>query len=256
MTKKRIAHALAFLMSLCAVTGADGATVQVSELGQCRAEKQCRILSSSELGRLRGGYTFMSTGGPLELSFGIARVVYVNNEMVAITQLVLPEVMKSISGGTLSIAQIQSLNSVLTGETPLRPSATINASPTATAPAAATSGLSGRLVTGAGSAPAAAPSTVAPPVLVNSVPVAPGAPPVNVSGAAASAPLLIQNGTGNQSTASSTATASPAVVVQNTLSNQTIRAMTVFNISMNITSAINAANIQQAVRQAIASSVR
>src|SRR5689334_4732397 len=130
MTNTHMAHVLAAtLVLLYAMVAADAASLPVSELGKCRGERQCRVLNATELGKLRGGYTFMTTGGPVELNFGIVRVVYINNELVALTQLVLPDVMKSIAGGTLSAAQIQSLNSVLSGAAaPIVPATTNAAS--------------------------------------------------------------------------------------------------------------------------------
>ena len=77
--------------------------------------------------------------------------------------------------------------------------------------------------------------------------------------AAAAGALVVQNGPGNISvipTAQNLQAATNALVIQNTLNNQTISAMTTLNVSLTLTPAINAANIQQMVRQSMANSLR
>jgi hypothetical protein len=77
--------------------------------------------------------------------------------------------------------------------------------------------------------------------------------------AAAGGALVVQNGPGNISvipTAQNLQAATNALVIQNTLNNQTITAMTTLNISLTLAPGINAANIQQMVRQSMANSLR
>jgi hypothetical protein len=54
----------------------------------CIAKHECRLVSHTELARLRGGFTFTTGGAPVEFTFGIAQAVFVNDQLVAITQVV------------------------------------------------------------------------------------------------------------------------------------------------------------------------
>src|SRR5215471_4431402 len=67
----------------------EAATLQPTDLDMCRAQKQkdCRLVSLAELDRMRGGMLLMTSIGPIEVTFGVTRAVYVNNKLVAVTQL-------------------------------------------------------------------------------------------------------------------------------------------------------------------------
>jgi hypothetical protein len=52
------------------------------------AKRECRLVSGPELARLRGGFTFTTGRGPVEFTFGIAQAVFINDQLVAVTQVV------------------------------------------------------------------------------------------------------------------------------------------------------------------------
>lgn len=54
----------------------------------CIAQRECRQVTQKELTRLRGGFTLMTRGGSVEFTFGISQAVFVNNQLVAVTQIV------------------------------------------------------------------------------------------------------------------------------------------------------------------------
>ena len=54
----------------------------------CVAQRECRVVSQRELDRLRGGFSFSTAGGSIEFTFGIAQAVFVNDQLVAVTQIV------------------------------------------------------------------------------------------------------------------------------------------------------------------------
>lgn len=233
----------------------------------CYLRGACRLLSQAELDRLRGGFTAMGPNGPINMTFGISQVVYINNQLVAATQLVLPDILQAFNNGGFSAAQIKALNDSLNSGAIAAASAHAAASGTN---AAIASNSQNQPTTGATSASPAQSvsssvpsgsvanplptSSVVPVVRVNGVPIAPG----SVVKAAAAGALVVQNGPGNISvipTAQNLQAATTALVIQNTLNNQTISAMTTLNVSLTLMRAINAANIQQMVRQAMANSL-
>lgn len=234
----------------------------------CYLRGACRLLSQAELDRLRGGFTVMGPNGPINMTFGISQVVYINNQLVAATQLVLPDIVQAFNNGGFSAAQIKALNDSLNSGAIAAASAPAAASGTK---AAIASNSQNQPTTGtastspAQSASSSAPTTsvanplptasMVPVVRVNGVPITPG----SVVNAAAGGALVVQNGPGNISvipTAQNLQAATNALVIQNTLNNQTISAMTTLNISLTLTPALNAANIQQMVRQSMANSLR
>lgn len=262
----------------------------------CRARVECRRLNNLELGRLRGGFTFLSQGAPLHVSFGIAQAVVINDELVAVTQLTIPQINKVVASfsptavdlGALAAA-LQSANSVLPQSTDGLPgeaaaaqatlaagtpstrdrstssAAVPSTSSTAAAapPATKTADTSvppqavAASKTVAATAPAAAPAA-SPAIHVNGQAVKPGVPIVNVPTADELRGLIVQNGLGNVvvPNAADLSAAVPATIIQNTLNDQTIRALTVINVSVSVQNALSAARIQESVRQSIASSLR
>jgi len=202
----------------------------------CSAQKQCRKLSHAELGRLRGGLSVSGANSAMQLTFGITQVVYVNDEVVALTQLLLPAVNQALGAGTPSAPQLQTRNSAL---------------PTSqAAPASAV---------GAGAAPGTAPTTsaatgpTAPAVFVNGVQATPANPVViNVPSADELRALIVQNGAGNSvPNASDLRAATMATVIQNTQDNQTIRTVTTVNVSMAVSEAMRAMAIGNAMRNSL-----
>jgi hypothetical protein len=275
MTNKLKRCAAVVLLWVCCAEPREAASAQFDIWGNCRMEGQCRRLGDAELGQMRGGFSFITALGSIELSFGITQVVYVNNELVAVTQLVLPNLAQAIGTAKLSAPQIQALSAALgifpSARAAVSDSASASARPGAASMSNPSTQEGGTAVVAAGSvansinaAPSQVTSTMprnsaASAVLVNGKPVVPGSPVVNPVGASAPGVAVIQNGPGNLSLLPNAADLRAAVgtmVIQNTLNNQTISALTVMNVSMNATSAINAVNIQQAVRQAIANSLR
>lgn len=58
----------------------------------CLPEAPCRLASESELDRLRGGFDVDSASGRLRLAIGIHRAVSVNDRLVAVSSLIIPNV--------------------------------------------------------------------------------------------------------------------------------------------------------------------
>jgi hypothetical protein len=62
--------------------------------------------------RVRGGFTVSTANGMLELSIGITRAVALNNQLVALSQVVLPDaaspqatLLATVPGATVNVAQ-------------------------------------------------------------------------------------------------------------------------------------------------------
>ena len=282
--KSNLSAAVAFLLVSFAVP-LRAAGLETYTFETCYLRGACRLLSQAELDRLRGGFTAMGPYGPINMTFGISQVVYINNQLVAATQLVLSDVVQAFNNGGFSAAQIKALNDSLNSGAIAAASARAAASganaavasnsqnqpttgKTSTSPAQSVSSSvpSGSVANPLPTASVANPvptasvanplptTSVAPAVRVNGVPIAPG----TVVNAAAAGALVVQNGPGNISvipTAQNLQAATNALVIQNTLNNQTISAMTTLNVSLALTRAMNAANIQQMVRQSMTNSM-
>ncbi|MGH8719952.1 MAG: hypothetical protein ACREV0_13605 [Burkholderiales bacterium] len=52
-----------------------------------------------ELDKLRGGLTLPTSAGQLNLSFGIERMVVINDELIAVTQMLIPELTSAMRKG-------------------------------------------------------------------------------------------------------------------------------------------------------------
>lgn len=208
----------------------------------CSAQKQCRQLSHAELGQLRGGLSYMGANSAMELTFGITQVVYVNNELVALTQLLLPSVKQALGDRTPSASQLQTLNSAL-------PGGQTTPQPASAAPALGAGASAAQSAPSSSTASAANGSTV-PTVFVNGVQATPTNPVVlNVPTAEGLRALVVQNGAGNSvPNAAALRTATMATVIQNTRDNQTIRTVTIFNVSMAMSAAKRAMDLANAVR--------
>ena len=74
------------------------------DFGDCLRALDCRRLNATELDRMRGGFSFMSGSSELQVSIGISRAVFINDQLVAVTQdLVLPT-LQQLRDGTLPSA--------------------------------------------------------------------------------------------------------------------------------------------------------
>jgi hypothetical protein len=265
--KGNLSAVIAFLLISSAMP-LPAAGLEAYTFETCHLQGACRLLSQAELDRLRGGFTAMGPNGPINITFGISQVVYINNQLVASTQLVLPDIAQAFNNGGFSAAQIKALTDSLNSGAVTTAAAHAAAS---AANAAVAGNSQNQPTTGttstspAQSASSSAPTTsvanplptasMVPVVRVNGVPITPG----SVVNAGAAGALVVQNGPGNISvipTAQNLQAATNALVIQNTLNNQTISAMTTLNISLTLTPALNAANIQQMVRQSMANSLR
>jgi hypothetical protein len=110
-------RAVAATLSLLFAVPVGAATLGSPGFETCRAQKECRRLNQAELDRLRGGLSFMSAMGPVEITFGITQAVYINNQLVALTRLVGPGAGQTIGTLTPSSTQAQALNAALQGAT-------------------------------------------------------------------------------------------------------------------------------------------
>jgi len=223
-------------------TGA--ATPRSTDLDMCSTQKQknCRRVSLAELDRMRGGMVLMSSIGPIEVTFGISQAVYVNNKLVALTQLViapmgntpkpsLPQLQAASTARQSAPAAPQSSSTptgtgVSAGSAPGAGTGVTSATPVVTASLsqgapAQTVGLNGSLAaapTNAGAPGQATSASTASPTLVaatqttglngtlNAVPSGAGAPAQATSGSSARAAA-------NSSTATPAASVSPTVLV-------------------------------------------
>lgn len=241
----------------------------------CVQEHRCRLLSIADLARIRGGFAVQTPTGELQIAIGITRAVSVNGQLVATSQLVLPN-LSQLASQARAQADAAIASSGATSQPALPNAAKLSAAANAQANAAlAASGISpneptasqggssnsaGASAQGSSATPSTATSNVAstagsggqsvPTVLINGVRVSVqsvlrSALPTQAQGA-----LVLQNGPGNTANlASGFATALPTVI-QNTLDNQAIRSATLVNITTNSLSMFRAANLGDLMRNA------
>ena len=276
------------LALLCPLTTA-AAPPRSPDFDMCSAQKpkDCRRVSVAELDRMRGGMLLMTSIGPIEVTFGVTQAVYINNKLVAVTELVTTPLASTSSQIQAASAALQSASARSRGTstlpatsapagtapsgvqtaTPMTP--VVSAAPTSVTPTR-TSGLNGTLkavptsagargqTTGSSSQAAAASSpsgSVSPTASVNGSVVTPGNPIVNVPRADGLRVLIVQNGAGNVVVPSAADIASGVgTIIQNTANSQTIRAVTEMNVQIALTRAMNAASISNAVRQGMITS--
>ncbi len=249
----------------------------------CRQRTECRRVSVAELDHLRGGFTFTNGRSPLHVSFGIAQAVVVNDELVAVTQLRLPDLGTLIASFSANAVDLSALANALKSINVQAPAAASAASAAdqsarageavAAATVAPVSPAAPASARGAAEAAAALPeSSVAPAahhealgpaapgsqLRVNGKALAPGTPVVQVPSADELRGLIVQNGPANVALpdVADLKTAMTGLVIQNTLNDQTIRALTVINVAVSVKDALSAARIQESVRQSIANSLR
>jgi hypothetical protein len=252
----------------------------------CAHEGSCRKASRDELDRMRGGFTINTPYGQLEIAISITRAVSVNDQLVAVSQLVLPNASEiaaaaraqaqaataaGLAAGQAATAAAnqaaaQALaNAGLTaqGTTPAPgqgqggTGGQAHAATSANATASAVANASSPSASGASASANAAgtlslPVTTPTQVTVNGVP-ASAANPVTVNGAA----LVVQNGPGNitQIPASLNGFSLPTVV-QNSLNDQVLRTLTLINASVNSMSALSGITLGEMLSRATAASAR
>lgn len=238
------------------------------EYADCLRALDCRRLDSVELDHMRGGFSFMSGSSELELRIGISRAVFINDQLVAVTQdLVLPTLQQLRDGTYVPSATMLGTVSASSQPAQTRPApqsaavgdgsgAPVSAGGTqpggtSAAPlAAGTPPAPGGTVAAAGSASRAAAVGEPSSVQVNGAPVNPGTPAV--VNADELRTLVIQNGPGNVVTPSAAdiRASAMATVLQNSLDSQTIRTMTTLTATTNALSAFREAAIREAIGQA------
>lgn len=270
---------IAFLAGMPAlpVAAAPGAAYDYE---QCAREGGCRKAAEAELDRIRGGFVVDTPVGRLEIAIGITRAVAVNDQLVAVSQLVLPDVAHIIAAAraqaevakasgmaaaqAAAAAAAQAAAQALTDAGAGKPSSAAqsaqqaamassgqaSASAQASAGAQASPGAPGQGVAGTGSGGASA----LPPlqVVINGTPVV-GGNPVNL----ASGALVVQNGPGNGAPlpTSFNGTALPTVI-QNSLNDQVLKTLTLINASVNSLAAFKAHLLSEALSRATAASGR
>lgn len=62
-----------------------------SELALCEPQEPCRTASHAELDALRGGFSMQTERGHLRVGIGITRSVAVNDRVVAVSELTIPD---------------------------------------------------------------------------------------------------------------------------------------------------------------------
>jgi hypothetical protein len=224
----------------------------------CGLEADCRPAAEAELGRVRGGFITDTRTGRLEVSIGITRAVSVNDRLVAVSHIVLPDIAQIIatarSAAGRALAQNAAL-AALNGGAAAQNAALAGFGGGAAAPSAGAAPPPPPQVQAAPPVQAVAPVQAVPPaqLVINDVPSTASAPvTLPESGA-----ILIQNGPGNiaMPATSFSANAVPTVV-QNTLNDQVLRTVTLVQASVNSLSALNALALGDMLRRATAASGR
>ncbi len=256
----------AAVVSAAAMTSLSVAALPSYDFGDCLRALDCRRLDAAELDRMRGGFSFMTGSSELQVSIGISRAVFINDQLVAVTQdLVLPT-LQELRNGTLPNATLIGAISAASNPASQRQSVPSDTTGAGGAPVASAGSAAGA-VNGApmrtdaqsssSGAAAAVPAAASAPanlnpgaVQVNGRSITPGSPVVVDSDQLRA--LVIQNGRGNLATTSAAdiRASTMATVLQNTLDNQTIRTLTTLTATSNALSAFRDAVIRQAAGQA------
>lgn len=173
----------------------------------CTPQKECRQLAEPELDRIRGGFAIKTPAGTLDISIGITRAVAVNGQLVALSQLVLPDASQIVAAARgKADAALASSNADV-----------------AKAIAAATGGIGTPRVSGT-----TPPQSVA----------APASTGLGDASLPATNAVIVQNGAGNVTilSGSSNLPVLPTII-QNTLNDQVISSATLLNINTSSLSA-------------------
>lgn len=79
---------------------------RADEYDMCAQVAACRMASPAELDELRGGFHVDTPHGRLHVGIGITRAVSVNDQVVAVSKLVIPDFMRrnaQLDGGALVV---------------------------------------------------------------------------------------------------------------------------------------------------------
>src|SRR5690606_24460533 len=68
----------------------------------CPREIECRRANDAELESIRGGFSLNTPAGRLEINIGITRTVEVNDRVVAVSRLVLPDLTRILAAARSS----------------------------------------------------------------------------------------------------------------------------------------------------------
>jgi len=246
---------------------------------QCTQDGLCRKASNPELDHIRGGFSIDTPTGRLEIAIGITRAVAVNDQLVAVSQLVLPDVSQIIAaaraqaevaktsgmaaGQAAAAAASQAATQALANAAALNassstsPNASASGSPANGANAAALNSSSSTSANASASGSTANGGALHVPapqqLLVNGM--------ASGSGGQATAfgnALVIQNGPGNAAPlpASFNGVLVLPTIVQNSLNDQVLRTLTLVNASVSNISAFNALSLGEMLSRATAASTR
>jgi len=184
---------------------------------QCAHERQCRIASDAELDQMRGGFTVDTSLGTLDIAIAITRQVAVNGQLVAVSQLVVPNASSLVAA---AMAQADAA--------------------TASVMSAAQAGAPGQPANGA---------NVSAPVVVNGVPVATGSSaPILV---APGQPLAVQIGDKNVASLGRASVANVLpTIIQNSANNQLIQSLTQILVTVNSLSVLRGLALGDLVNRA------
>lgn len=210
-------------------TAANGSSAARMQLAEQSPIGEAPAIDDAVLDDLRGGFT--TTSG-LQVAFGIERVLYVNGALISTTSINVLNTGGGITVVPVAPRAVTNLpNADALSPVTIAP-ASVGASTGATAPTGTTAETT---------VPAASDSAVPVQLL----------PSIN-SGSVA----LIQSGPGNVVRPGTLASSSMGAIVQNTLNNQKIQAVTVINATLNSLEILKALNLQSAITSAINDSVR
>jgi hypothetical protein len=101
---QRIKGLLAAIALLASIAPSPQARAEEHDL--CAQVAACRIASQAELDELRGGFHVDTPHGRLQVGIGITREVSVNDRVVAVSRLVIPDLARrdaSLEGGGLVV---------------------------------------------------------------------------------------------------------------------------------------------------------
>jgi len=208
----------------------------------CAHELQCRIAGDDELDRIRGGFTIDTGLGRLEIGIGITRAVAVNDRLVAVSHLVLPDVSQIVAAARTQ-ADVARAGGMASGQ--------------AAVAAAAQAAAAARALNQAFASPQSSTAAATQPapthqVLINDVATG-SAGPVTALGNS----LIVQNGGGNVAPplASFNGLVFPTII-QNSLNDQVLRTLTLINASVSSLSALNSIALGDILSRATAASGR
>lgn len=213
-------------------------------------------VGEARLDELRGG--FEAAG--LQVSFGIERAVYINGDLVVSTSLTIPDVSRITAeqAGRLAAALQSAANAGATAAAAVNAALGGNGTTTSNPGSPGTGSSTPGTGTASATASAGQPGTgsVTPGTAGTSGTATAAAPPPAViataTGAVATNGLLnvIQNGPGNSFNAATLAN-SPATVIQNTLSNQSIQSLLTIDAGVNTLQAFRAQVAGAALQNAL-----